>query len=164
MHAYAEAINGEWWTGGRDYVERAVRAVISLADVEQDELRAEVKRLLGVIRKARSFHGNSIDPDECMECENSHMPCRSAELLDAALAAAPAEKPSLHERAKAMGISGQGEDIDILTGKRMTAEEAERCNAPRHEMRCVRPLGHASQHGYAGIYWDPEQAEGEATR
>lgn len=39
------------------------------------------------LRTIRSFHGNSVDPDECMECADGNMPCRTARVADEALAA-----------------------------------------------------------------------------
>lgn len=52
------------------------------------EAEAERDKYLAALRELRSFHGNSIDPDECMECENDgngYRPCRSAELIDKVL-------------------------------------------------------------------------------
>lgn len=63
------------------------RTIVMLArQMERAEAaEAKVAELTDAIRKTRSFHGNSIDPSECIECEDHHMPCRSATLLDAAL-------------------------------------------------------------------------------
>ena len=36
---YSQAINGEWWSGASDYQERAVSAVMSVADEEMAGLR-----------------------------------------------------------------------------------------------------------------------------
>jgi hypothetical protein len=63
-----------------------------LAERRAEAAEAKVARLRETIRTLRSFHGNSIDPNECMECEGGHFPCRSAEVADAALADAPAEQ------------------------------------------------------------------------
>lgn len=55
------------------------------AEARAEAAEAEVERLKAALVTARSYHGNSIDPDECMECADHHMPCRTATLIDGVL-------------------------------------------------------------------------------
>lgn len=60
-------------------------------DQMRQKEKAERDRYVAVLREIRSWHGNSIDPDECMECDddatNGGRPCRTAEAIDKLLGA-----------------------------------------------------------------------------
>lgn len=43
---------------------------------------AWIDHLEQAVATASSYHGNSIDPTECQECEEGHYPCRTARALD----------------------------------------------------------------------------------
>lgn len=60
------------------------------AEKRADKAEEQVRHLVHELRSIRSTHGNSIDPDECMECDdkasNGYRPCRTAEHIDRVLA------------------------------------------------------------------------------
>jgi hypothetical protein len=100
------------------YAEECARMALDRAKVAE----ARVVELEATLRTARSYHGNSIDPDECMECAYHHMPCRSAVLIDAIL---DAPKERKRDMTYVLQIEWEVPDMPSLVGPFDSRREAE---------------------------------------